>query len=193
MAGNNYLRGAGGKFAGSKGGLSGAHAGGGKTLGGARGIVARSRLRQAQRRLAEIKSEAKSAKSRRVIGKLKKRLARAGRSVAAHQREVRRIEKRGLLGVKSSVVRATLRDRHAKFSPREIVPGVAVRARVERARGALKATIGQRIERIRERYYRQQISTNRLAASGLNRAASRSGARERKLEGMLARLRSRQK
>jgi hypothetical protein len=97
VPGGNFLRGAGGKFAGSKGG----HVGGGKVVGGSRGVVARARLRQALTKLREAKRTAEPASSGRVGSFAAKLLARRERIAALHKREVARIEKRGALDLKT--------------------------------------------------------------------------------------------
>lgn len=120
----NWVKLPNGKFAGSKGGGGGSGGGsitgktsGGAALGGRRGIIARARLAKAKRELQSWRSDVRILRAeqgpKRVGGKVQsdadyaanrrsllKRIARRRRAIKAHEREVARIEKRGLQPVK---------------------------------------------------------------------------------------------
>ena len=113
-----YQRDAGGRFSSVSGGPT---APGGKTLGGYRGIVARARLRRAERTLSAARRDGTYGP---------KQLARRERAVASHRREVARIERRGQQRVRDDRVKR-VSNPHFSGGPKRV--GLDRKARRERS------------------------------------------------------------
>lgn len=169
-----FTRGAKGRFTGSTGGRGFAAAQGAKSLGGLRGLNARARLGKAISKLKAARAEAAlvrtEQKGSRGFAKAKAsallRIARAKRAAATHQREVARVEKRGLLRVG------------------------ALKA-VQKAQG-LKLSVGERkgIRRDRVFFARERLKALRGEAKTFKRGEVAPAARQRMASRLLAARRS---